>query len=98
MNVSFCIVPPYPMGTPAGAKAERRVIICECTGTTDGTVRALARDGVTKVAEVTRRCGAGGCCQSCRPTIARILRETARAEARTETAPTLDAGLEPVTA
>lgn len=56
------------------------MIICECTGTTDGTIRALARDGVTSVAEVTRRCGAGGCCQSCRPHIARLLRKTAREE------------------
>ena len=57
------------------------MIICECTGITDGTIRALARDGVTKVSEVTRRCGAGGCCQSCRPAIARILRVTAQKEA-----------------
>lgn len=56
------------------------MIVCECTGTTDGTIRALARDGVTKVSEVTRRCGAGGCCQSCRPAIARILRATAKEE------------------
>lgn len=54
------------------------MIICECTATTDTTIRALARQGVTSVAEVTRRCGAGGCCQSCRPAIARILRATAR--------------------
>jgi len=60
------------------------MIICECTGTTDGTIRALARDGVTKVSEVTRRCGAGGCCQSCRPAIARILRTTAAAVAKEE--------------
>lgn len=57
------------------------MIVCECTGTSDGTIRALARDGVTSVAEVTRRCGAGGCCQSCRPAIARILRVTAKVEA-----------------
>jgi bacterioferritin-associated ferredoxin len=53
------------------------MIICECTGTSDATIRALAREGVTKVPEVTRRCGAGGCCQSCRPTIARILKANA---------------------
>jgi len=54
------------------------MIICECTGTTAATVRALARDGVSKVSEVTARCGAGGCCQSCRPAIARILRTSAK--------------------
>jgi len=56
------------------------MIICECTGVTDGTIRALARDGVRSVAEVARRCGAGGCCQSCRPGIACILRATAKEE------------------
>ena len=73
------------------------MIICQCTGTTDGTIRALARDGVTKVSEVTRRCGAGGCCQSCRPAIARILRQTAREEAASAAQPGLPAG-EPATA
>lgn len=53
------------------------MIVCECTGTSDRKIRALAEEGVTKVAEVTRRCGAGGCCQSCRPAIARILRQVA---------------------
>lgn len=56
------------------------MILCECTGITDSTIRALARDGVTKVSEVTRRCGAGGCCQSCRPAIARLLRSVAKQE------------------
>lgn len=73
------------------------MIVCECTGVTDGTIRALARDGVTKVAEVTRRCGAGGCCQSCRPTIARILRQTA-SEKATSTAPVDVPAAEPATA
>lgn len=61
------------------------MIICECTGTSDATIRALAREGVTKVSEVTRRCGAGGCCQSCRPRIARILKGSAAAPAAAET-------------
>jgi bacterioferritin-associated ferredoxin len=69
------------------------MIVCECTGTTDGTIRALARDGVTKVSEVTRRCGAGGCCQSCRPAIARILRATAATIAKEEV--TVAEGLAP---
>lgn len=71
------------------------MIICECTGTTDGTIRALARDGVTKVSEVTKRCGAGGCCQSCRPAIARILRVTAKEEL--SASPSLPVGAEPAT-
>jgi bacterioferritin-associated ferredoxin len=71
------------------------MIICECTGTTDGTIRALARDGVTTIAEITRRCGAGGCCQSCRPQIARILRVTAKAES--SSAQALPVAAEPAT-
>ncbi len=56
------------------------MIVCECTGTTDTTIRALAKSGVASVSEVARRCGAGSCCQSCRPRIARILRATAKNE------------------
>jgi bacterioferritin-associated ferredoxin len=72
------------------------MIICECTGTTDTTIRALARDGVTKVSEVTRRCGAGSCCMSCRPAIQKILRQTAAAEARESVADALPVTPEPV--
>ena len=53
------------------------MIICECTGTTDETIRSLACEGITKVSEVGQRCGAGTCCQSCRPAIKRILRAAA---------------------
>lgn len=73
------------------------MIVCECTGVTDGTIRALARDGVTKVAEVTRRCGAGGCCHSCRPAIARILRVTAREEATSFVSTEVPVSAEPAT-
>jgi bacterioferritin-associated ferredoxin len=72
------------------------MIICECTGTTDGTIRALARDGVTRVSEITRRCGAGGCCQSCRPAIVHILRATAKEEA--SSSPALPVAADPATA
>lgn len=63
------------------------MIVCECTGTSDRKIRALAEEGVTKVSEVTRRCGAGGCCQSCRPAIARILRQVAAERESEGTAP-----------
>lgn len=76
----------------------RHMIVCECTGVTDGTIRALARDGVTKVAEVTRRCGAGGCCQSCRPAISRILRVTAKEEAVSSASTEATVSAEPATA
>jgi bacterioferritin-associated ferredoxin len=71
------------------------MIICECTGTTDTTVREIARDGARTVAEVTRRCGAGGGCQSCRPYIVRILRTVAAKEAATTGEPEAATTVEP---
>ena len=41
------------------------MIVCDCTGTTDATIRALAREGVTKVSEIGQRCGAGTGCGAC---------------------------------
>ena len=68
-------------------EARNLMIVCECTGTTDTQIRALARDGVTTVSEVANRCGAGGGCRSCRPYIARILRTAAKREATAEAVP-----------
>jgi bacterioferritin-associated ferredoxin len=50
------------------------MIICHCTGTTDATITNLARDGIDSVAEVTRRTGAGACCEPCRTEIAQLLK------------------------
>ncbi|HEY2774286.1 MAG TPA: (2Fe-2S)-binding protein [Candidatus Binatia bacterium] len=68
------------------------MIVCECTGTSDAEIRRIARRGATRVSQVTAVCGAGGCCQSCRPAIARILKgaAVARAEASAEAATPAD--------
>jgi len=49
------------------------MIICQCVGVTDCTIRELIADGVSSVAEITRRCGAGRCCAPCRDEIAALL-------------------------
>ena len=81
MNVRFCML------RASRTRPRNLMIVCECTGTTDTQIRALAREGVTTVSEVANRCGAGGGCRSCRPYIARILRTAAKREAAVEATP-----------
>jgi bacterioferritin-associated ferredoxin len=49
------------------------MIVCHCVGVTDGTIRNLIEAGAASVGEITRRCGAGRCCQPCREEIASLL-------------------------
>jgi bacterioferritin-associated ferredoxin len=49
------------------------MIICHCTGVTDGTITRLIRAGASSVPEITRLCGAGECCAPCREEIATLL-------------------------
>jgi bacterioferritin-associated ferredoxin len=49
------------------------MIICQCTGATDDTIRSLIREGALSVSEITRRCGAGRCCRPCRDEISALL-------------------------
>ena len=51
------------------------MVVCHCRGISDRTIRRLARAGAEGVVDVARRCGAGGRCGGCRPTIAAILEE-----------------------
>jgi len=55
------------------------LIVCHCAAVSDSTLRRLAEEGASTVAEITRRCGAGASCPPCRQEIAAILYE-ARAE------------------
>jgi len=57
------------------------MIVCECENVSDARIRDTIAKGATTIAEVTRRCGAGGCCRSCHPQIARMLRNAAAARA-----------------
>lgn len=49
------------------------MILCQCVGVTDCTIRKLIGEGAGSVAEITRRCGAGRCCPPCREEIAALL-------------------------
>ena len=51
-------------------------IICKCFGVTDVKIRRVIRsNGITKLADVTNYCKAGGACSSCLDDIQRILDE-----------------------
>ncbi len=49
------------------------MILCHCAAVTDRTVARIIEEGARSVADVTRRCGAGRCCASCREEIAAML-------------------------
>ena len=49
------------------------MIVCHCVGVTDGAIRNLIDAGAASVGEITRRCGAGRCCEPCREEIAALL-------------------------
>jgi bacterioferritin-associated ferredoxin len=49
------------------------MILCQCTGVTDATIKKLIENGASSVPEITRRCGAGRCCACCRAEIAALL-------------------------
>ena len=49
------------------------MILCQCTGVTDATIKQLMNDGASTVAKITRRCGAGRSCVACREEIAALL-------------------------
>jgi bacterioferritin-associated ferredoxin len=49
------------------------MILCHCAAVTDATIARLIDEGAKSVAEITRRCGAGRCCVSCREEISSML-------------------------
>lgn len=52
-------------------------LVCLCYGVNERRVRREIDHGATSVEEVTAACRAGGCCQSCHPTIEALLAERA---------------------
>ena len=49
------------------------MILCQCVGVTDVTIKRLIEEGAASITEITRRCGAGRCCSPCREEIAALL-------------------------
>jgi len=49
------------------------MIVCQCAGVTDCTIRMLIDSGASTVEQITELCGAGACCDPCRDEIASLL-------------------------
>jgi bacterioferritin-associated ferredoxin len=49
------------------------MIICQCNGVTDRTIRKAVRDGANNRNEVVRACTAGKTCGGCVPAIDEII-------------------------
>ncbi len=52
-------------------------VVCLCYGVNERRVRREIDHGASTVAEIAERCQAGGCCQSCHPTLDELLAERA---------------------
>jgi bacterioferritin-associated ferredoxin len=50
-------------------------LVCLCHGVSERRVRREIDHGACTVAEIAERCQAGGCCQSCHPTLDELLAE-----------------------
>jgi bacterioferritin-associated ferredoxin len=53
------------------------MIVCHCAGVSDATIARLVESGVSTLAEITRRTGAGRCCEPCRDEIRGLLHSPA---------------------
>jgi bacterioferritin-associated ferredoxin len=49
------------------------MIVCQCKGISDSTVRRAVREGAETPTEISLACGAGTDCGCCRPTLVKIL-------------------------
>jgi len=50
-------------------------LVCLCYGVNERRIRREIDHGATTVAQIAERCQAGGCCQSCHPTLDDLLAE-----------------------
>lgn len=60
---------------PSTPAPDRGPVVCVCHGIGASQILAVVEDGAATVAAVGQACGAGTNCGSCRPAIARMLRE-----------------------
>jgi bacterioferritin-associated ferredoxin len=49
------------------------MIVCQCKGVTDRTIRKAVRDGASSRNDVFRACTAGEICGGCEPAIKKII-------------------------
>jgi bacterioferritin-associated ferredoxin len=50
-------------------------LVCLCYGVNERRVRREIDHGATSIEDIAERCQAGGCCQSCHPTLDELLAE-----------------------
>ena len=55
------------------ANGTQPMIVCQCTGVTDRTIRKAVRDGASNRNDVVRACTAGRTCGGCVPAIDEII-------------------------
>ncbi len=53
----------------------RSVIVCQCHGVSDRTIRKAVRDGACSLRQVARASRAGRMCGGCRPAVERLIDE-----------------------
>ena len=58
------------------------MIICQCNGLTDRTIRRMVREGARSRREVARVCAAGSACGGCAPAIDKIIEIETKRESR----------------
>jgi bacterioferritin-associated ferredoxin len=51
------------------------VYVCHCEVVSDRSIRAAISAGARDVADIATRCGAGGACGGCHPTIEELIAE-----------------------
>jgi bacterioferritin-associated ferredoxin len=57
------------------------MFVCSCRVVSDQSVRRAIDSGAATLDEITDRCGAGGVCGGCRPTLERLLEAAGLGEA-----------------
>jgi bacterioferritin-associated ferredoxin len=61
------------------SQEQHAVIVCLCYGISDRQIEQLADNGACTVEQITKCCGAGGDCGSCKETIADIIADAVEA-------------------
>jgi assimilatory nitrate reductase catalytic subunit len=75
LGTAGAAMPELLAARPSVPAPDRGPVVCVCHGIGANQIMAAARQGASSVAEVGRACTAGTNCGSCRPAIARMLRE-----------------------
>jgi bacterioferritin-associated ferredoxin len=68
------------------------MLICQCNGVSDRTVRRVIREGARSLSDVGHACGAGTCCQGCSQRIAKIIHAERRTHCKAAPLPMADKG------